>query len=107
MAPAGLETRRQLRARGLRPGGQPPAGQILWAGVGGTRTAYLYDITRARPRRRATPAVVAACGRALAARRRCPTCSRDAGYVIPQRYGECLDCHGIYPATSLPERTGA
>ena len=41
-APDGYATRRQLRASGLRPGGQPIAAQVLWAGVGGTRTAYLY-----------------------------------------------------------------
>ena len=30
MAPAGLATRRQLAAAGLRPAGQPIAGQIAW-----------------------------------------------------------------------------
>lgn len=94
MAPAGLATRRQLAAQGLRPGGQEPVGQILWRGVGPDqpRIAYLYDRARARPRRRATPAILAACARALAARRRCPTCLTDAGYVIPRHLGECLDC---------------
>ncbi|MFE0733293.1 hypothetical protein ACFW2X_34730, partial [Streptomyces antibioticus] len=32
LAPEGLATRRQLRARGLRPGGQPVVAQILWLG---------------------------------------------------------------------------
>ncbi len=32
LAPEGLATRRQLRARGLRPGGQDVAAQILWYG---------------------------------------------------------------------------
>lgn len=29
LAPAGYATRRQLRARGLRPGGQPVAAQLM------------------------------------------------------------------------------
>lgn len=36
-APVGLATVRQLRAAGLRPGGQDIAAQVLWRGVGGTR----------------------------------------------------------------------
>ena len=59
-APRGLATRRQLRAAGLRPGRQPIAAQILWRGVGGTRTAYLYRVDLARPKRTATPAQRAA-----------------------------------------------
>ena len=39
-APKNLLTRRQLRALGLRPGGQPPIAQILWRR--GLRVAYLY-----------------------------------------------------------------
>ena len=38
-APRHLATVRQLRARGLRPGGQQPAAQILWRK--GRRVAYL------------------------------------------------------------------
>ena len=38
-APKHLLTIRQLRARGLRPGGQQPAAQILWRK--GRRVAYL------------------------------------------------------------------
>ena len=41
-APRHLATIRQLRARGLRPGGQQPAAQILWRK--GRRVAYLYHI---------------------------------------------------------------
>lgn len=43
-APSGLATLRQLRAQGLRPGGQPVAAQILWRGIGGTRKAYLHRV---------------------------------------------------------------
>ncbi|KPC75951.1 hypothetical protein ADL26_05325, partial [Thermoactinomyces vulgaris] len=39
-APGGLCTRRQLAAKGLAPGRQPIAGQILWRR--GRRVAYLY-----------------------------------------------------------------
>ncbi|HUJ76761.1 MAG TPA: hypothetical protein VL359_17995, partial [bacterium] len=39
-APKHLYTTRQLRARGLRPGGQAPIAQILWRR--GLRVAYLY-----------------------------------------------------------------
>src|SRR6185437_13085584 len=39
-APKGLLTVRQLRAQGLRPGGQQPAAQIIWRK--GKRVAYLY-----------------------------------------------------------------
>lgn len=96
MAPAGLATRRQLAARGLRPGGQPIAAQILWRRYGQTRTAYLYPIAAARPRRTATPAQLRAIGAALLARQHCPTCRRHVGYFIPRRYGECLDCHDTW-----------
>lgn len=98
MAPPHLLTRRQLTARGLRPGGQQVQGQVLWRsrrarrGAGGIRAAYLYDVRFALPKRAATLAQRAALGKALAARRRCPRCGLDAGYVLPARYGTCLDC---------------
>jgi hypothetical protein len=97
MAPPHLVTRRQLAARGLRPGGQPVQGQILWTSATarrGThlRVAYLYDLRFALPKRTPTPAQTAALGKALAARRFCPRCRRDAGYVLPTRYGCCLGC---------------
>lgn len=90
MAPAGLATTRQLRARGLRPGGQHPAAQILWRR--GKRTAYLYRIDAAKPKRTATAAQLAALARALLARRTCPTCGQIKDYYIPRRHGECHDC---------------
>ncbi|MEU7935287.1 RRQRL motif-containing zinc-binding protein [Micromonospora echinofusca] len=91
-APAGYATRRQLRARGLRPGGQEVAAQVLWRGVGGVRAAYLYRVDLARPKRMATPAQRAAIGCALRARRTCPTCQVVQPYYIPRSHGECLDC---------------
>ena len=95
-APDGLFTRRQLRAKGLRPGGQDIAAQILWRK--GKRVAYLYDITKALPKREATPAQLAAIGKALQARRTCTTCGQIQPYYIPRRYGECLDCAGVIAA---------
>jgi hypothetical protein len=89
-APVGLLTTRQLRARGLRPGGQDIAAQILWRR--GKRVAYLYREDLAKPKRQATPAQLAAIGRALRARRTCPTCGTEKPYCIPRSRGECNDC---------------
>lgn len=96
-APAHLLTRGQLRAQGLRPGGQPPAGQIRWrsrkaAHAGWVREALLYDERLALPRRTPSAAQLQALARALAARRWCPRCGTHAGYVLPTRLGVCLDC---------------
>lgn len=96
-APEGFATRRQLRARGLRPGGQPVAAQILWRGVGGTRCAHLYRVDLARPKRAATPRQRTAIEAALRARRTCPTCAKVRDYFIPRSLGECLDCQGVSP----------
>jgi hypothetical protein len=103
LAPEGLATRRQLRARGLRPGGQPPAAQLMWRSrlaryTGGVRVAYLYRLDLAQPVRPMTPAKWAALGAALAARRTCPGCGLDAGYVLPASLGSCLTCHDNGPA---------
>ncbi|SNY52029.1 RRQRL motif-containing zinc-binding protein [Paractinoplanes atraurantiacus] len=96
-APAAYATRRQLRARGLRPGGQPIAAQILWRGVGGTRAAYLYRLDLARPKRTASPAQRRAISAALRARRTCPACGQVRPYYIPRSLGECLTCHDGRP----------
>ena len=89
-APAGLATTRQLRAQGLRPGGQDVAAQILWRR--GTRKAHLYRIDLALPKRVATAAQRAALDKAMRARRTCPTCGQVKNYCIPRRHGECIDC---------------
>ncbi|MEU6221287.1 RRQRL motif-containing zinc-binding protein [Streptomyces sp. NPDC047022] len=96
LAPDGLATRRQLRARGLRPGGQDVAAQIERPRRRrGPLVAYLYSIDQAKPVRPMTPAKWAALAKANAARRRCPECGRDAGYVIPTSLGMCPAC--AYP----------
>ena len=93
-APGGLATIRQLRDQGLRPGGQPAAAQILWRRRKRLITAYLYRIDLAKPKRQATPAQLAAIGKALAARRICPTCQTEKDYYIPLSTGQCNDCTG-------------
>ncbi|MEU2748671.1 RRQRL motif-containing zinc-binding protein [Streptomyces collinus] len=95
LAPDGYATRRQLRARGLRPGGQDVAAQLERPRRRGPLVAYLYRIDLAKPVRPMTPARWAALARANAARRTCPACRRDAGYVIPASLGMCVPC--AYP----------
>ncbi|MFC9975221.1 RRQRL motif-containing zinc-binding protein [Spirillospora sp. NPDC127200] len=94
LAPPHLATRRQLAAAGLRPGGQEVAAQVLWRQ--GRRVAYLYDTRRALPKRVPTPAQLAALDKALAARRTCPRCGIDAGFVLSRRLGCCWDCAAAY-----------
>lgn len=91
-APAGLLTLRQLRAKGLRPGGQDITAQILWRHRKQRRVAYLYREALAMPKRQASPAQLAAIAKALRARRTCPSCGAEKPYYIPRSRGECLDC---------------
>ncbi|MFF7752288.1 RRQRL motif-containing zinc-binding protein [Streptomyces sp. NPDC007971] len=96
LAPEGLATLRQLRAKGLRPGGQDVVAQIERPRrrrpplVG-----YLYRVELAKPVRPMTPAKRAALAKANRARRTCPQCCTDAGYVIPTSLGMCAPC--AYP----------
>ncbi|MEU6079575.1 RRQRL motif-containing zinc-binding protein [Streptomyces sp. NPDC047108] len=95
-APDGLATRRQLRARGLRPGGQPIAAQVLRPRYRrGPLVAYLYRVDRAKPVRPMTPGKWNALAKAMRARRTCLQCRTDAGYVIPTSLGICVPC--AYP----------
>ncbi|MFK4091103.1 RRQRL motif-containing zinc-binding protein [Kribbella sp. NPDC020789] len=91
--PTGLATRRQLRAAGLRPAGQEPAGLLLWRRD--ARFAYLYRVDLARAVRPMTPAKWAAVRAMVAARRTCPLCHVDAGYCLPRADGRCVDCIAI------------
>ncbi|WP_329051645.1 hypothetical protein OG873_19605 [Streptomyces violaceus] len=92
-APDGLATRRQLRAIGLRPGGQDVAAELQRPRRRrGPLVAYLYRIDAAKPVRPMTPGRRAALARANRARRICPSCGRDAGYVIPAALGACVPC---------------
>ncbi|WP_250288257.1 RRQRL motif-containing zinc-binding protein [Streptomyces atroolivaceus] len=93
LAPDGLATRRQLRALGLRPGGQDVAAEVQRPRRHrGLLVAYLYRVDRAKPVRPMTPARRAALEAAMRARRTCPECRRDAGYCIPRSLGMCAPC---------------
>ena len=105
-APEGLSTRRQLAASGLRPGGQEPVAQVMWWRRRRDAVAYLYTVAAAKPKRTPTPAQLVAVGLALAARRTCQACRRDAGYVLPRRLGICLGCADA-ASQSLPDRAAA
>ncbi|MGW3623200.1 RRQRL motif-containing zinc-binding protein [Streptomyces sp. NPDC000880] len=97
LAPDGYATRTQLRARGLRPGGQPIAAQLMRANRhrGGVQVAYLYRLDRAKPVRPMTSRKWGALALAMLARRTCPSCRLDAGYCIPTSLGMCVTC--AYP----------
>lgn len=92
-APAGLLTRRQMREAGLAPGGAYPVAQIMCRR--GRVRALLFDPADLSPKRTASAAQLAAVGKALAARRWCPSCRRDVGYCIPTSLGRCIACE--YP----------
>lgn len=96
-APPGMATRAQLRKLGLRPNGQDVAAEIRWRsrkarGRGGWRTAWLYPIAGAAPVKPMTEGRHRALAAAMRARRTCPACRRDAGYVIPTSLGACVPC---------------
>ncbi|MGW7548941.1 RRQRL motif-containing zinc-binding protein [Streptomyces sp. NPDC054770] len=104
LAPDGYATRRQLRARSLRPGGQQVAAQLERPRHRRPPLiAYLYRVDLAKPVRPMTPARRAALAKANAARRTCPACRRDAGYVIPPSLGTCTPC--AYPDPYRAEGT--
>jgi hypothetical protein len=90
LAPHGLMTRRQLRQEGLSASRADVVGEIRWRR--GHRVAYLYDPTTARPVRPMTPGRWRSHAAMMRARRTCPACRRDAGYVIPISLGSCVPC---------------
>ncbi|MFI8868522.1 RRQRL motif-containing zinc-binding protein [Streptomyces sp. NPDC053707] len=93
LAPPGYATLRQLRAQGLRPGGQDVAAVLERPRKRrGPLVAYLYRIDQAKPVRPMTPAKEAALAKATAAQQVCPHCRRDAGYRIPRSLGMCVPC---------------
>jgi hypothetical protein len=94
LAPDGYATRRQLRARGLRPGGQPIAAQLMRVNrrCGTVRVAYLYREDLAKPVRPMTSRKWGALALAMLARRTCPRCRFDVGYCIPISHGICGLC---------------
>jgi hypothetical protein len=91
-APKGYLTRRQLRDKGLSPGGQDVQAQILWRHKSQRRVAFLYEEELAKPKRVPTPAQLAAVEKALTARKTCPSCRTVKPYCLPKSLGECLEC---------------
>lgn len=61
----------------------------------GVRVAYLYRLDLAKPVRPMTSRKWGALALAMLARRTCPACRLDAGYVIPTSLGMCVPC--AYP----------
>lgn len=94
--PAILATRRQLTARGLRPGGADPVAALQFQhhteGRKSTDFALLYLIGRAAPKRQATPAQRAGIAAALAARRTCRDCQAEQPYYLSTISRLCVDC---------------
>lgn len=87
-----LRTKTQLRALGLRPGGQEPVAQIGWASRcggsrNGVRVAFLYFTHLALPVRPMTPAKERALARAMLARHTCRTCFEVHPYCLPTSLG--------------------
>ncbi|MDX3757275.1 RRQRL motif-containing zinc-binding protein [Streptomyces sp. AK02-04a] len=97
LAPDGLASRRQLRAQGLRPGGQPIAAQVMRVNrrAGGVRVAYLYRLDLALPVRPMTSRKWGALALAMLARRTCPECHLTYSYCMPRSLGMCVLC--AYP----------
>ncbi|MEV3911023.1 RRQRL motif-containing zinc-binding protein [Streptomyces canus] len=94
-APDGYATRRQLRARGLRPGGQPVAAQVMRRHRGrkaGVPVAYLYRIDLAKAVRPMTSRRCGALALAMLARRTCPKCRVVYSYCLPTSLGMCILC---------------
>ncbi|MCX5332109.1 RRQRL motif-containing zinc-binding protein [Streptomyces sp. NBC_00140] len=100
MAPDGLATRRQLRAQGLRPGGQHVVAQVLrYTRHGHPRVAYLYRVAAAKPVRPMTSRKWGALALAMLARQTCPACGLTYSYCIPRSLGICILCaHPNTPA---------
>ncbi|MFI7009881.1 RRQRL motif-containing zinc-binding protein [Streptomyces sp. NPDC050145] len=94
LAPEGLATRRQLRALGLRPGGQEVAAQMERPRRRrGPLVAYLYRVELAKPVRPMTSRKWGALALAMLARRTCPVCSVTYDYCLPTSLGMCLTCN--------------
>ena len=98
-APAGWLTRRQLRAKDLRPGGPAPgrAGPV----EAPRQAAPGQPVPRIAGAAGAADDAgeVRGAGRALVARCTCPRCGRVMRYCIPVSVGWCNDCDRGAPVT--------
>jgi hypothetical protein len=101
-APSGLATRRQLRAAGLRPGGQEPAAQVKWRR--GRRFALLYRVDLAASKRQPSPAQLAALERAMAARRYCRVHGGHVDHCVFGPDRACAACFAAMPDPPPGER---
>ncbi|WP_371670895.1 hypothetical protein OG985_26705 [Streptomyces sp. NBC_00289] len=93
-APDGYATRRQLRTKGLRPGGQPIAAQVMITNrkARTPRIAYLYRVDLAKPVRPMTSRKWGALALAMLARRTCPRCQITYSYCLSTRHSICGLC---------------
>ncbi|MEU0272458.1 RRQRL motif-containing zinc-binding protein [Streptomyces sp. NPDC006307] len=106
--PEGLLTRRQLRERGLSPGGHDPVAILRCKAcsyrpdqscIHPTR-AWLWRADLAKPKRVPSLAQEWALDRAMAARQTCPQCRRRYYFCLPLRTQGCCDaCHRGYEPT--------
>ncbi|MFK0223258.1 RRQRL motif-containing zinc-binding protein [Streptomyces vinaceus] len=107
--PEGLLTRRQLREKGLSPGGHDPVAVLRCKycafrpdqSCNHPTRGWLYDTSLARPKRVPTLAQEWALDRAMAARQTCPvpTCGRRYVFCLPLKtLGSCLECAEGTPA---------
>jgi hypothetical protein len=93
--PQGLATRRQLSQLGLRPAGQQPVAQLLWARGRGRRPgfAYLYDVALAAPKRQMDAGRWRTHQAMMRARRTCRNCSAVFAFDLSRKFDRtCLDC---------------
>ncbi|WP_335982435.1 RRQRL motif-containing zinc-binding protein [Streptomyces sp. CA2R106] len=106
-APHGLMTRTQLRAAGLSAARAEVVAELRWRSRkarhrGGWRTASLYDPASARPVQPMTAGRWRSHAAMMRARRTCPTCRRDRGYVIPPSLGTCVPCATTETRQEIP-----
>jgi hypothetical protein len=97
-APAGLATKRQLGAEGLRPGGQPVVALVRCRKClphpdrDCILTGHLYRRDLAKPKRVPTLAQEEALDKALAARQTCTTCRVRQPHCLSRDDRRCADC---------------
>lgn len=89
-----LATRRQLRAMGLRPGGQDPVALLYFRYRPAHKHVFaeLFLIERAKSIRPMTDAKQRALAKAMAARRTCRQCGEIALAELPRAHRLCEPC---------------
>jgi hypothetical protein len=101
-----LATYRQLRKLDRRPGGADPVAVLYLRHKASLSTVHasLYLISTSLPVRPMTPAKWTALAKANLAKRICPKCGRDRGYVIPAWTGGiCVECFTANESAALKE----